>query len=205
MSRAYVRLDPAFFERKAIDQAYPPGAVAALVGCICLGEAQPTRGTFRDERLLRALLGPVGKWVKYLLDQGDLVHRNDGRLYIDGWEEWQEGDWQVKERVARIRNRKRANSTPATVTSSVTDRPSGAGRGGGIAGRGAPNRDTDNCYDLFQRQTGSVPTAKERQWIDELVRDFTRPDVAQAIHQDEGGRGLLGRVSQRLRHKEGAA
>jgi hypothetical protein len=56
MTRAYLRVDPAFFERKALTQDYPVGVFAALVGTLCLAETQPERGRFRSERLLRALL-----------------------------------------------------------------------------------------------------------------------------------------------------
>jgi hypothetical protein len=119
MSRAYLRLDPAIFERKALDQGYPLPAVAAFVGVLCQAEHQPQRGKFRDERLLRALLGPAGRWVGYLIDHGDLVRLADGRLYVDGWDEWQEGDWRVAERVTRIRDRRKANGTAATVTNAT--------------------------------------------------------------------------------------
>jgi HNH endonuclease len=107
MGRAYLRLDPGFFDRKVIDQKYPPGAVAALIGALCHAEHQPQRGRFRDERVLRSLLGPVSRWLPYLIEKRDLVkvRGRGGELYVDGWDEWQEGDWKVGERVARIRNR----------------------------------------------------------------------------------------------------
>jgi hypothetical protein len=116
VSRAYLRKDPGFFERKAIDQGYPSGAYTALDGVLCLAESQPQRGRFRDARLLKALLGPYGRWVSFLLEHGDLVSQADGRLYVEGWDEWQEGDWKVGERVARIRGRKRSPVTKPTVT-----------------------------------------------------------------------------------------
>lgn len=105
MARAYLRLDPAFYERKVIDQGYPSGAALALVGAMCLAEYQPARGRFRSAAVLRTLLGPNAKWVAYLIEHEDLVQRKDG-LYVDGWDEWQEGDWKVAERVRRIRGRR---------------------------------------------------------------------------------------------------
>lgn len=105
MTRAYIRVDPGLFDRKVFEDDYPLGAVAALVGCLCYGETQAIRGTFRDAALLRALLGPAGRWVPYLIEHGDLIEQPNGHLYIDGWHEWQEGDVTVPERMARIRNR----------------------------------------------------------------------------------------------------
>lgn len=121
MSRAYLRLDPGAFERKVIQQDYPPATFAAFVGVLCLAESQPERGRFRDERLLRALLGKLGRQVPDLISLGDLVVLADGRLYLDGWDEWQEGDVTVRDRVARVRARKRPPVTVATATP-VTER-----------------------------------------------------------------------------------
>lgn len=121
--RAYLRLDPDFFERKVIEDQYPPGAAVALISTFCLAEDQPQRGRFRSEKLLRVLLdGPdeptkLARWVPYLIEHGDLIAQDRGVLYVDGWDEWQEGDWKVAERVRRIRSRK--DDTP-DVTPDVT-------------------------------------------------------------------------------------
>lgn len=119
MSRAYLRLDPGFFDRKVIDQKYPPGAVVALIGALCHAESQPVRGRFRDARVLKALLGPHARWITYLVEHRDLIVKR-GQLYVDGWDEWQEGDWKVGERVQRIRNRQREESAGGAVTVPVT-------------------------------------------------------------------------------------
>jgi hypothetical protein len=116
MPRAYLRLDPGFDEHK---EGYPDGPYAALIACFCQGELQPRRGRFRSERYLRAILGPRAKHVSYLIQHGDLIVLPDGRLYIDGWDEWQEGDWKVTERVTRIRNRRHGDVTVG-VTGDVT-------------------------------------------------------------------------------------
>jgi hypothetical protein len=113
VTRAYLRLDPGFDERK---NAYPDGAYAALVATLCIAESQPQRGRFRSISYLKALLGKRGRWVTYLLEHRDVVVQKDGRVYVDGWDEWQEGDWKVGERVRRIRSRPRGDVTPETVT-----------------------------------------------------------------------------------------
>lgn len=119
MARAYLRLDPGFFDRKVIDQNYPPAAVAALIGVLCHAEHQPKRGRFRDVRVLKALLGPLAKWIPFLIERRDLVSKK-GELYVDGWDEWQEGDWKVGERVKRIRGRQKAAAEGVDVTVPVT-------------------------------------------------------------------------------------
>jgi hypothetical protein len=122
--RAYLRLDPDFFERKVFGDHYPIPAAFALVATFCLAEDQPHRGRFRSEKLLKVLLdGPdepptrLSRQVPYLIEHGDLTVQDRGVLYVDGWDEWQEGDWKVAERVRRIRFRK--SDTPL-VTPDVT-------------------------------------------------------------------------------------
>jgi hypothetical protein len=115
--RAYLRLDPEYSKRKA---GYPVGAALALIDVLCEAEAQPHRGRFRSEKLLRLLVGRSARWVGYLLEHGDLVKQRDGSLYVDGWDEWQEGDWKVAERVKRIRSR-RENEQLELLPGGVTD------------------------------------------------------------------------------------
>lgn len=117
MPRAYLRLDPAFDERK---ESYPDGPYATLIATFCLAEHQPQRGRFRSLDYLRRLLGKRGRNIPYLVQQGDLVTLQDNRIYVDGWDEWQEGDWKVAERVGRIRNRKNLERVTPDDTPPVT-------------------------------------------------------------------------------------
>jgi len=159
-TRAYLRLDPQFRRKK---EAYPDGALAAYILMLCAAEGQPRRGRFESVSILRAFLGVKRRrWVPFLLDHHDLIEASKhrcpscpagdpmpGELYVDGWDEWQEGDFTVAERVARFR-RKNAPVTPdvtppvtAEVTPPVTpDRraPRATSGGGGISGGGAPLR-----------------------------------------------------------------
>lgn len=111
--RAYIRTDPDAFQRKAIDEGYPPAAFGAFMAVLCLAESQRPRGRFMSLAHLKALLaGPGGKtgayakWLPFLVKQGDIVILDDGRPYPPGWDEWQEGDWQVAERMRRVRGRR---------------------------------------------------------------------------------------------------
>lgn len=118
MTRAYLRLDPDYFERR-LERGDPPGAIGAFVAVLCLAESQPKRGRFRNEAILRALLTPpFARWVPYMLEHQDLIPEGK-RLYVDGWDEWQEGDRTVTERMARVRNRHR-NADTNGVTPDVT-------------------------------------------------------------------------------------
>lgn len=141
--RAYLRLDPHLADKKA---DYPDGAHRAFVDTLCFAEQQPQRGYFRNEKLLRVLLEKRARWIAFLIEKGDLVVESDGRLYVDGWREWQEGDHTVPERMARLRARKGQNDTggdtaPVTV-GSVSGPSSGSGSGKRLAvsqsGGGAP-------------------------------------------------------------------
>lgn len=100
--RAYLRLDPHASDRKA---EYPDGAFRAFFETLCHAEQQPQRGIFRNRKLLAALLDKRRRWIPYLIEHGDLIEEDDGRLLVDGWAEWQEGDLNVAERMRRVRRR----------------------------------------------------------------------------------------------------
>ena len=141
--RAYLRLDPQLADKKA---DYPDGAFRAFVEVLCWAEQQHPRGVFRSRKLLAVLLEKRARWISYLIDKGDLEEMPTGQLVVEGWVEWQEGDWKVHERISRIRNRIRrertqptvTDDTVATVTSdtdSTVDTPLG---GGGKRNSGKP-------------------------------------------------------------------
>jgi hypothetical protein len=110
--RAYLRLDPGLVDMKA---GYPDGAFRAFVEVLCFAEQQPTRGVFRNRKLLAVLLDKRARWIAYLIDHADLIPMATGHLVVEGWQEWQEGDWKVAERMKRVRGRERPD-TAATVT-----------------------------------------------------------------------------------------
>lgn len=211
MTRAYLRVDPALYERK-LEQGYPTAAIGAYLGCLCMAESQTNRGRFRDQAVLRALLGKEGgKWVAFLVDHGDLILEPSGRIYIDGWDEWQEGDWQVKERMQRVRGRKRVISSEPTVTpvsvGSDTSRPSGSGGAGGGADKaGQPTRYTSDALKAFHHVTTVAPDATEREWLGDLCRDMGRDAVIAALYDDPKPTvpGIMGRISKVLRKKAAA-
>lgn len=209
MGRAYLRVDPAMFERKVIQQQYPPMAYAAYSAILCLADSQPVRGRFRDERLMRALLGPLSRQAGFLMDRGDIIpavehqecgncpegHGSIGQVYVDGWDEWQEGDWQVKERMSRVRAKKRNGRDAPDRSPTVL-----AGRSEAVDEAGQPARYSD-AHKAFAHCQGHKPDDTERKWIDELCHDFGRERVASLFYDDAtpSKSGLLGRVSRKLR------
>jgi hypothetical protein len=120
--RSYFRLDPQMVEKK-LAAGYTPAQVGAFVMLLSQAEQQPQRGRFRSLVELRAAMdcmveeaGPgaaMSKYVPFLLKQGDVVKLPDGGpYYVDGWDEWQEGNWQVAERMRRVRERKGGDGSP---------------------------------------------------------------------------------------------
>jgi hypothetical protein len=110
MMRAYIKLDPSLPDRK---DYYPDGPFRALVSTFCFAAHQPVPGTFKNERLLKVLLGRHSRHLAFLIDERDLVRNKDGSLSIVGWKEWQEGAYpSVNARIEAIEKRRRP-MTPA--------------------------------------------------------------------------------------------
>lgn len=140
--RAYHRVDPLMDERKG---HYSPAQLGAFVKVQLVAGRQQHRGRFRSVAMIRNLLpATYARHLDFLFAEGDLVVGLDGAVYVDGWDEWQEGDLTVKDRMARLRNRKRNNVTGHTVTPTVTQPSptairSSVGVGVGIGGAIAPD------------------------------------------------------------------
>ena len=108
LPRAYLRIDP------NLDHTHPdPGLYVRL---LCAAARQPDRGRFKDRVLLDRALGKAG--ARKLIDRGDVVTLPDGRAYVDGWDEWQEGDLTVADRRRRMRERRKSKRNGVTPPSS---------------------------------------------------------------------------------------
>lgn len=145
--RAYHRTDPIMDERKS---HYTPAQLGAFVKVQLVAGRQSRRGRFRSLAALKAALpAAYAKHVAFLEEQGDIIPSTRhlackecpdgpiprGEVYVDGWDEWQEGDLTVHERMRRLRNRKRN----ATVTEGVTEPSPPAIQGVGVGiGIGSP-------------------------------------------------------------------
>lgn len=103
--RAYHRVDPLMDERKS---DYSPAQLGAFLKVQLVAGRHVQRGRFRSRKALDgALPTAYARHVPWLIAQGDLVVRPDGSVYVDGWDEWQEGDLNVGERMRRLRARQR--------------------------------------------------------------------------------------------------
>lgn len=110
MPRAYLRIDP------NLDQTHPDG-LEGFVRLLCVAARQPERGRFRSRAVLEHLMGRVK--VRAFYQRGDVSDLPDGRAYVVGWDEWQEGDFTVGDRMRRLRSRRQRD---ATVTPPSPDR-----------------------------------------------------------------------------------
>lgn len=109
LPRAYLRVDP------NIDQHPDP---LSMLRALCAAARQPNRGRFRDARVLERAVGR--RQYRGMVERGDVVPADPGPgVYLEGWDEWQEGDVTVGERMRRMRERrKRKTVTTVTPTSS---------------------------------------------------------------------------------------
>ena len=197
MTRSYVRVLPDLYRRKALGLCecdagdchhvpYPPEALGAFLGVLCLAETQIPRGRFANRKALEGHLEGNGVGAAYadqvgfLLSQGDLVVQPDGSLYVEGWDELQEGNWQVAERMRRYRNRKNPQPDPVDVS------------------------DEDDPAVAYRDVVGRFPSGKTLEWIDDLVRQFGPDRVRAEIGRQSmtGTKDLLSRVSDALRIEE---
>lgn len=101
---------------------YTPAQFGAFLKVQLVAGRQSNRGRFRSIEALRGTLpAAYARHVPFLVEEGDVSVKHDGSVYIPGWDEWQEGDLTVRERMAKLRNKQRNNGVTGTVTVGVTD------------------------------------------------------------------------------------
>ena len=181
-TRSYIRVDPQLPERK-LAQGYSAAQGFAYLALLAQAERQTERGRFRTWAVLRAAMDSMGARLShhlaYLVKQGDLVEGPDGSWYVAGWDEWQEGDWQVAERMRRVRSRDRNTGY-------------GADRNGRYGGdRSPPTPPLDNRGRKHLAVSGGV-----------TVGTVTQPDETGSKNEPPEGypppSGPLAEVAQRI-------
>lgn len=193
--RAYHRVDPLMDERKG---HYTPAQFGAFLKVQLLAGRQTSRGRFRSVAALRAMLpAAYVRHVDFLLSEGDLDVLTDGTVYVDGWDQWQEGDLTVKDRMAALRNRRRNAAVTSTVTRpSPTAIRSSVGVSTGVSGESydspATRERPDGRADLeaFLIIKRRAPTPRQRRLLDEVLdrHDLTGPEWSADImfkHPDD--------------------
>ncbi len=132
LPRAYLRIDP------NIDNVYPE-LRNTFIGLMCSAGRQPERGRYRSRTVVEGLHGRA--FVRRSFERGDLVLLSDGRVYLDGWDEWQEGDLTVADRMRRMRQRRRDKRNGVTdvtspgrigVTTDAVTKVNGSSSGVGV-------------------------------------------------------------------------
>jgi hypothetical protein len=103
LPKAYLRIDP------NLDSTHP--APADMVALMCAANRQPKRGRFKTSELAQRVLGR--SLYRRSVERGDLIPNGTG-IYVDGWDEWQEGDLTVGDRMSRLRDKRRNKDTNGT-------------------------------------------------------------------------------------------
>lgn len=101
LPKAYLRIDP------NIDSHADPGAIVILMAW---ANRQWPRGRLKDLHVIQRLIGK--KRTSACIERGDIVLQDDGTYYLSGWDEWQEGDYTVGDRMRLLRER---SSTPGRL------------------------------------------------------------------------------------------
>lgn len=109
LPKAYLRISP------DLDQHEDPMVMVLL---ICAANRQPQRGRFKSSAVVERIIGR--KRFAKCVARGDLVHEGTA-WYLDGWDEWQEGDLTVGERMRRLREKRGvASNRNLTVSQGVS-------------------------------------------------------------------------------------
>lgn len=206
--RAYHRLDPLMDERKS---HYTPAQLGAFLKVQLVAGRQAKRGRFRSLPALRgALPAAYARLVDFLIAEGDLTVAPSGEVYVDGWDQWQEGDLTVADRMAALRNRKRNATVTGPVTRPVTDPSppairSSVGFSVGVdEGASAPSgaREPTDPADVYWSLAGRYPVGKPLAWIDDLSGRFGQEATTKALVKahmaDRNVATLLGRTADIL-------
>ena len=193
MPRAYLRIDP----NLDLTQDDP----GAFIRLLCAAARQPDRGRFRTRVLLERAVGKPK--ARVFIERCDVSPLPDGRYYVEGWDEWQEGDYTVAERMRRMRERRAARHavTPApsperntatlaptlSVTTDAVSISTGDGGGGGeippppMNGGSRRNGTHPRGQGRSPRQKGTNPRAVGESPRQERQAQKTGPTALSAI------------------------
>lgn len=186
--RHYVRLDPLLPDHKAdadLGEDYPDGAGFAFILTLCWAARQSPPGYFRNRQVLAGLLGKRAKWIEYLIRKGDVVELEGGRLYVEGWNEWQEGQFPtVDARRKAIASRDRpltpAERSAAYRARKKAERESEASRDEHEPSRDAERDASRDGADVTRHVTEGVTENVTRHDVTSRVTRHTPPRLDKA-------------------------
>lgn len=122
LMRSYIRMDPQMVEKK-LAQGYSLAQIGAYAMLMNQAEQQPERGWFKSMGVLREAMdcmaeefgakAKVSQHLPFLFEQRDVV-KIEGRYYVEGWNEWQEGDHTPQARMELVRGRKGRPGDPGS-------------------------------------------------------------------------------------------
>lgn len=113
LPKAYLRLDP------NIDHKHPDN-LDGFVRLLCAANRQVPRGRFRARAVIDSLFGKTATDRFYR--RGDIRNATDGAVDVVGWEQWQEGDLSVAERMRKYRESRVTDTVTEAVTVPSPDR-----------------------------------------------------------------------------------
>lgn len=158
LPRAYLRIDPNLDQHPDAD---------GMLRLICAANRQIPRGRFPGRDVLRRILGSAKRLEAFLRPRhagkrADVLLQEDGSFYLDGWDEWNEGDLTVGDRMRRVRE-KRAYSRNKAVTEPSPDR---------IADRNSPSEASRRLGGISTNSLSSPerPGGGEKKGALELLR-----------------------------------
>lgn len=112
MPRAYLRMSP------DLDQHPDP---LSMLKAMCAAARQPERGRFRAPVVLERAVGK--RQYREMVQRGDVIAADPGPgVYLAGWDEWQEGDHTVAERMHRMRLRRKGKTVSPVTPPPSPDR-----------------------------------------------------------------------------------
>lgn len=169
---------------------------------ILQGNRQSDRGRFRTLTLLEKILGK--KRLKACIDRRDLVRLDDGRHYISKWDEWQEGDLTVGERMNRVRKRRSIETKDLderernnAVTDTVTKLSPGR-----FTGRNSPSEALTLTLDVSPRvqlpSSSSVEEKPETAARRDDAVEAARAELIRALETARSKPNLAGLTDQEI-------
>ena len=164
LPKAYLRLDP-------LIDSHPDWA--AMVTLVLWANRQPRRGYFKTLEVIRKLIGR--RRLDACIARRDLAEQPDGTYYLLGWDDWQEGDFTVGERMRRYRNK----HVTGTVTNAVTlpSPPSEAARQQGSKAVETEKQRAVSIADSEKPPDGNshgVPEDQRQEYAAEVWAEFLR-------------------------------